>query len=226
MISFQNVSKIYGPHSIAVDKVNLNIAPKEFISIVGRSGAGKTTLIRLLTGEEQPTKGRIFFHKQEVQRMTPGEISQLRRRIGVVYQDFKLLAKKTIFENVAFALEVSGTGDDQIKTEVPQVLELVGIKDKISNFPAELSGGERQRASLARALINRPEVIVADEPTGNLDPIHTWDIIKLLLKINSLGTTIVLATHNKEIVNALGKRVVTMDKGKIIRDEERGKYVL
>lgn len=211
---------------MALDNVHLEIRPKEFISIVGRSGAGKTTLLRLLTGEEKPTRGRIFFDKIEVNKLSLNELPALRRRIGVVFQDFKLLQNKTAHENVAFALEASGAPDEQIKEDVPQVLELVGLKEKAGHLPCQLSGGEKQRAALARALILRPDVIVADEPTGNLDPVHSIEIINLLLKINSLGTTIILATHNRDIVNGLKRRVVTLEAGKVVRDEEEGKYII
>lgn len=226
MIKFHNVSKIYPHNSVALENINLEIKPYEFISLVGRSGAGKTTLLRLLIAEERPTRGRIFFNKEEVNKLNFNQLPVLRRKIGMVFQDFKLLSYKTIYENVAFALEVSGAGDEQIQSDTPQVLRLVGLKEKMENFPPQLSGGEKQRLSLARALINRPEVLIADEPTGNLDPVHTRDIIRLLLKINELGTTVILATHNKEIVNNLGRRVVTLEDGRLIRDEEKGKYIL
>lgn len=224
MVKFQNISKIYHPDYMALDSVNLEIQPKEFVSLVGRSGAGKTTLLRLLIGEERPTHGRVFLDNIEINKLSSGDLPRLRRRIGVVFQDFKLLSNKNAFENIAFALEASGAPDKQIKEDVPQVLELVGLKDKANHFPCQLSGGEKQRVAMARALINRPDIIVADEPTGNLDPIHSGEIIGLLLKINSLGTTIILATHNQDIVNGLKRRVVTMEAGKVIRDEEKGKY--
>jgi cell division transport system ATP-binding protein len=226
MIIFQNVTKTYNHNVVAVDKINFKIQPGEFVSIVGLSGAGKSTVIKLLIGEEKPTKGQIFFGSYEVNKLKSSELPEFRRHIGVIFQDFRLLAKKTAFENVAFALEVEGRPQKEINELVPQVLDLVGLKDKMFNFPAELSGGEKQRVAIARAMINRPEVLVADEPTGNLDPFNTWEVIKLLTKINELGSTIILATHSKEIVNTLGRRVITLENGKIVRDEENGRFMI
>lgn len=225
MIAFQNVSKVYGSMT-ALEDVSFRINPGEFVSIVGRSGAGKSTLIRLLIGEEKPTKGRVFFGQYEVNRLRDKDLPALRRHIGIVFQDFRLLPMKNAYENVAFALEVAGRPQSEIDELVPQVMDMVGLSDKLSNFPHELSGGEKQRVAIARAMVHRPEVIIADEPTGNLDPLNTWDVINILLKINELGTTLVLATHDKEIVNQLEKRVVTLDRGKVIRDEQKGKYIL
>ncbi len=229
MIFFKNVSKIYRGnhfHSIALEDINLEIKEKEFICLVGKSGAGKTTLLKLLIGEEKPTKGRVFFQSVEINQLKPSQLPELRRRIGMVFQDFKLLPKKTCFENIAFALEVCGRSQSKIKKLVPQLLELVGLSEKKDNFPYELSGGERQRVAIARALVHQPDVIIADEPTGNLDPINSWEIINLLLKINELGTTTILATHNKEIIDKIQKRVVCLEGGKIIRDQERGEYLI
>ncbi len=224
MIVFKNVSKIYQPDTAALADITFDIKPKEFVSIVGKSGAGKTTLLRLLLCEEKPTSGQIFFDGEDL-AFCP-DLPKLRRKIGVVFQDYKLLPSKNAYENVAYAMEVIGATDEEINRDVPQLLELVGLADKGQNFPNELSGGERQRISLARALIHRPEVILADEPTGNLDPYNKIDIIRLLMKINELGTTVVLATHDKEIINALGQRVITLEDGKVIRDEERGRFIL
>lgn len=226
MIYFDKVSKIYSQNSVALEDIELVIEPHEFVSIVGQSGAGKSTLLKLLLREERPTTGKIFFESVDVCKIPKHKIHNLRRKIGSVFQDFKLLSTKTAFENVAFAMEASGAEEDRIESDVPQVLELVGLKDKEWHFPSELSGGEKQRLAIARAIINQPEVILADEPTGNLDPINTVEIIKLLEKINELGTTVILTTHNKETVNHLNKRVITMECGKIIRDEKHGKYVL
>jgi cell division transport system ATP-binding protein len=226
MINFQSVSKIYNHNSVALEDVTFKINPNEFVSIVGRSGAGKSTIIKLLIGEEKPTRGRIFFGQYEVNKLKDRELPALRRHIGIVFQDFRLLPTKTAYENVAFALEVAGRPTREIKDLVPQVLDMVGLADKANNFPHELSGGEKQRVAIARAMVHRPEVIIADEPTGNLDPFHTAEIINLLLKINELGTTVILATHDKEIVNSLGRRVITLDKGIIIRDEEKGRFIL
>jgi len=226
MIQFVNVSKVYNSHSVALEDVTFEIEPKEFITVVGKSGAGKSTIVKLLIGEEKPTRGRVLFSKHEVNKLKPQELPLLRRHIGTIFQDFRLLPRKSAYENIAFALEVSGRSQTEIDEVVPQVLDMVGLADKAHNFPHELSGGERQRVAIARAMASRPAVIVADEPTGNLDPMNTWEIIKLLLKINELGTTIILATHSKDIVNHLGKRVITLDGGKIIRDEKKGRYIL
>lgn len=225
MIAFQNVSKAYGSMT-ALEDVGFRINPGEFVSVVGRSGAGKSTIIKLLIGEEKPTKGRVFFGQYEVNRLQDKDLPALRRHIGIVFQDFRLLPMKNAYENVSFALEVAGRPQSEIDELVPQVMDMVGLSDKMANFPHELSGGEKQRVAIARAMVHRPEVIIADEPTGNLDPLNTWDVMNILLKINELGTTMVLATHDKEIVNQLEKRVVTLDRGKVIRDEQKGKYIL
>ena len=226
MIGFHNVSKIYNKHSVALEDIDLEIKPGEFVSIVGRSGAGKSTLIKLLIGEEKPTKGRVVFGSYEVNRLEPKEMPRLRRQIGTVFQDFKLLPRKNAYENVAFALEVEGRSQSEIEELVPQVLDMVGLNDKQHNFPHELSGGEKQRVAIARAMIHRPALIIADEPTGNLDKDNTEEIIKLITKINELGTTVILATHNEHVVNLLHKRVVTLANGKIVRDEQKSKYAL
>jgi cell division transport system ATP-binding protein len=226
MIVFQNVWKVYNHKSVALEDVSFKVNANEFVFVVGRSGAGKSTILKLLIGEEKPTKGKIFFGQYEVNKLKNKELPALRRHIGIVFQDFKLLPNKTAYENVAFALEVAGRPSSEIRDLVPQVLDMVGLLDKAGNFPHELSGGEKQRVAIARAMIHRPEVILADEPTGNLDPFHTAEIINLLLKINNLGTTVILATHDKEIINSLGKRVITLENGKVIRDEEKGRFIL
>lgn len=228
MISFTNVSKQYGngANHIVLQDITLKIEPQEFITLVGKSGAGKSTLVKLMIGEEKPTNGKIIIAGKEVNRMRSSELPALRRRIGVVFQDFRLLPKKNVYENVAFAMEVAGRPQMEIKDIVPQMLDMVGLAERAEHFPHQLSGGEKQRVAIARAMINRPMVIVADEPTGNLDPINTGDIVKLLIKINELGTTVILATHSKDIVDALSKRVVSLDGGKIIRDEQNGTYIL
>lgn len=226
MIKFQNITKIYNHNTTAIDDVSFKIGGKEFVSIVGRSGAGKTTLLKLLLAEERPTRGKIFLDGQNVHKIKPGELSQLRRRIGVIFQDYRLLSSKNVYENVAYALEVIGASDLEISRDVPQVLEIVGLADKVQNFSKELSGGERQRVAIARALIPRPEIILADEPTGNLDPYHTREVMNLLSRINEMGTTIILATHNKEVINNLGRRVITLEKGKLVRDDEKGRFIL
>lgn len=225
MVLFQEVTKKYNhTEAPALHGVTLSIENGEFVSLVGRSGAGKSTLLRLLLREEHPSSGRVFFKGVDIFSLRGGEIPGYRRRVGVVFQEFKLLGSKTVFENVAFAMEASGRTDKEIHEDVPQALALVALQDKAHRFPQELSGGEKQRVAIARALVQRPEIMLADEPTGNLDPIHTWEIIRLLVKINELGTPVVLATHNKGIVDALGRRVVTLEDGKITHDIEKGKY--
>jgi len=226
MIKFESVNKIYPPNTIALDSVSFEIGPKEFVCFVGKSGAGKTTLLKLLMAEEKPSSGKVFFGNQDVQTITHDHLPELRRKIGAVFQDYRLLPSKTAYENIAYAMEVIGASDEEIARDVAQVLDIVGLKEKACNFPAQLSGGEKQRVAIARALIHRPEVILADEPTGNLDPYNTLDIIRLLLKINEFGTTVVLSTHNREVVNSLAKRAITLNEGKIIRDEKIGRFIL
>lgn len=229
MITFQNVTKIYesaGTLIKALDDVSFEVQPKEFVSIVGRSGAGKTTLLKLLMAEENPTDGSIIFEGEDVHAVKRSRLPLLRRKIGAIFQDYKLFPSKTAYGNISYIMEVMGVSDEEISGTVPQVLELVGLKERANNFPDELSGGERQRVAIARALAHRPDIILADEPTGNLDPFHTQEIIKLLVKINEMGSTLILATHNKEIINSLGKRVITLEKGQLIRDEAEGKFIL
>ncbi|MBU0624744.1 cell division ATP-binding protein FtsE [Patescibacteria group bacterium] len=226
MIRFKNVSKTYQPNIVGVQNVNLHIRPGEFVSIVGQSGTGKTTLVKLLIAEERPTRGQIIVGGWDISGIKPSEVPLLRRQIGVVFQDFKLLPKKTVYENVAFALEVAGVNPRRIKAIVPQALKIVGLTDKTGRYPRQLSGGEQQRVVIARSLVHRPKIIVADEPTGNLDSLNTWEIIDLLKRINGFGTTVVLVTHNREVVNALNRRVITIDNGLIVSDQEEGKYML
>lgn len=226
MIAFQNVSKLYNGGSAALEEVSFDVDPGEFLSLAGRSGAGKSTVIKLLIGEDKPSRGRVFFGQYEVNKLSDSDLPRFRRHIGVVFQDFRLLPTKNAHENVAFALEVEGRPQREIAELVPQVLDMVGLSEKAKNFPHELSGGEKQRVAIARAMVHRPEVVIADEPTGNLDPFHTWEIIRLLEKINELGTTVILATHDKEVINTLEKRVITLDRGRVVRDEEKGKYIL
>ncbi len=225
MIKLQDITKIFPRNILALENVSFEIKPKEFVSIAGKSGAGKTTLFRLLLAEEKPTKGQIFFDGQDLSKIEPEKLPPLRRKIGAVFQDYKLLPSKTTYENIAYVMEVIGATEEEIARDVTQVLEIVGLENRAQNFPAELSAGECQRAAIARALIHRPDVILADEPTGNLDPYHTLEILRLLLKIHELGTTIILATHNKEIINSLEKRVITLERGRVIRDEEKGRFV-
>lgn len=226
MITLENVSKSYDHKHKVVKNVSLAIKPGEFVSIVGQSGAGKTTLVRLLIGEERADEGRILIGDWDITRLRHREIPYLRRQIGVIFQDFKLLPKKTLEENVAFALQVSGGKPDKIKKVVPSVLKIVGLDDKKKRYPHEVSGGEQQRAAIARALVHQPKILLADEPTGNLDAINADEIINLLLRINKFGTTVILVTHNKEIVNRLNRRVITMENGQIINDQAHGKYLL
>ncbi|GMU74238.1 MAG: cell division ATP-binding protein FtsE [Candidatus Campbellbacteria bacterium] len=226
MISFDNVSKIYSDDSRALEEVTFSIDPGEFVSIVGHSGAGKTTLLKLLLIEERPTSGSVFLGETDIHSLSRREISDLRRRIGMIFQDFRLLPQKTAFENIAFAMEAAGRDDADIESDVPYALELVGLLDKAWKFPHQMSGGEKQRLAIARAIVNQPDVLVADEPTGNLDPLNTYEVIQILKKINDLGTTVLLTTHNKGVIDSLGKRVITMDKGRITRDDKEGRYVI
>lgn len=226
MIYFNNVSKIYSDSSAALDDVTLTVTSGEFVSIVGHSGAGKTTLVKMILADDIPTTGTVFFESLDVNKLKSVDLTNLRRRIGVVFQDFKLLSNKTAYENIAFAMEAAGKTNQEIASDVPHVLELVDLGNKMHHFPSQMSGGEQQRLSIARAIINQPEVIIADEPTGNLDPVNTYEIIQILKKINDLGTTVILTTHNRGIVDSIGKRVVTMEKGKIVRDDKDGKYII
>lgn len=226
MIYFDNVSKIYPDESIALENVTFSIDPKEFVSLVGHSGAGKTTLLKMLLAEEYPTDGAVFFDSNNIHNLKKSEIDFFRRNVGVVFQDFRLLPNKTVYENIAFAMEAAGKSDEQIEADVPHVLNLVDLGNKIWSFPHELSGGEKQRVAIARAIVNQPNIIIADEPTGNLDPINTYDIVQILKKINDLGTTVLLTTHNKGVIDSLGKRVITMVDGKIVRDDKEGNYIL
>lgn len=226
MIFFDKVSKIYSPTSTALEEVSFAIEPKEFVSFVGQSGAGKTTLLKLLLVEEKPSAGHVFFESVDVHSIPKKDLPFFRRKIGTIFEDFRLLPHKTAYENIAFAMEAAGKTHEEIENDVPQVLELTNLVERSWHFPNELSRGERQRVAIARAIVNQPEVIMADEPTGNLDPLNTWEIINILKKINELGTTVLLATHNKSIIDSLGRRVITLEKGKIVRDDKEGRYVV
>lgn len=232
MIKFDKVTKIYPTHSsngsptAVLQDISFEINEGEFVSIVGKSGAGKTTLIRLILGLEDPTYGEIYFKNKNIRTADSLEIQNIRRSIGGIFQDYRLLPAKTVYENVAYIMEVEGKGNNEIKKEVPKILELIGLSEKMNNFPKELSGGEQQRLAVARALVNHPKIIIADEPTGNLDPYNTYEVIFLLKKINKAGTTVILSTHDREIINKLGKRVITLVDGKIIRDEKEGRFII
>lgn len=226
MIIFEHVTKLYPPDIYGLRDLSLKIEAGEFVSIVGQSGAGKTTLAKMLIAEERPTQGRIIIGGWDITHIPSREIPELRRQIGVVFQDYKLLPRKTVYENVAFALEVAGTSSARIHEIVPQVLKIVGLENKARRFPFQMSGGEQQRVVIARSLVHRPKVLLADEPTGNLDTVNTQEILSLLQKINAFGTTIVLVTHNRDIVNALRRRVITLKDGRVLSDQAQGKYHL
>jgi len=229
MISFQNITKTYKTKSQlikAVDEVSFDIEEGEFISIVGKSGAGKTTLIKLLTGCEKPTTGRVMFNGANVGKCSSSSLQKMRRKIGIIFQDYKLLETRTVLENLRYIMEIIGVSDISIERDVKHVLDIVGLENRCSNFPSDLSGGEQQRLAIARALIHRPDVIIADEPTGNLDLYNAYEIINLFKKINDLGATVILATHDKDIITKLKKRVITLDKGRVISDDPVGKFLL
>ncbi len=226
LIRFDKVSKFYNGGPAALDAVDLDVKHGEFVSIVGHSGAGKSTLLKMILAELYPSEGAVLIDMDDTQHLSKGEVTQLRRKIGTVFQNFRLIDSKTVYENIAFALEVAGMGDEEIEVDVPHVLGLVDLHDKAEHFPKELSGGEQQRVAIARAIVIQPSLLIADEPTGNLDPINTYEVVQILKKINDLGTTVVLTTHNKGVVDSVGGRVVTMDAGKIVRDDSGGQYML
>lgn len=228
MIYFDNVTKKYTEFDTepSLENVTLSIAPGEFVTIVGHSGAGKTTLAKLILAEEKPTAGTVSYQSVNIHKLSEKDLMKLRQRIGVVFQDFRLIPNKNAYENIAFAMEAVGRDDDEINSDVSHVLALVGLENRVLHFPHQLSGGEKQRLAIARAIINQPDMIIADEPTGNLDPKNAHEIINILKKINALGTTVVLTTHNKGVVDSLGKRVITLENGHIIRDDKEGKYVI
>lgn len=224
MILLDRVTKVYNRSNTALDRVSLHVEPREFVIIVGSSGAGKSTLLKLLTKEENPTSGKIVVGGLDYDKLKDRDIPLVRRKIGVVFQDFKLLPNKNVFENVAFALEIVGFGNKEIQHTVPRVLDLVGLKGKEKRMPNELSGGERQRVAIARSVVRQPKILIADEPTGNLDPKHAWEVIKVLEKINKYGTTVVLTTHNQDIVNKLKRRVITIEDGRVVSDRANAQY--
>lgn len=227
MIKFIEVTKTYNNgKTVALKDVNLEIQQGEFISLVGKSGAGKSTLLSLITLELRPDSGRVLIEDQDIAYIPRSDVFYLRRKIGVVYQDIKLLPRRTAAENVSFAMEVNSVPDEQIARDVPKILELVGLREKMNSFPHQLSGGEKQRVAIARALAHKPVLLMADEPTGNLDDLNAWEIVQLLLKINQFGTTVLLATHASQLVDKIKKRVVTLEEGEITYDQKKGKYVL
>jgi cell division transport system ATP-binding protein len=225
LVELRDISKRFGAH-VALDHINLKLYKGEFLSLVGPSGAGKSTLIKCLTLQEWPDEGRIIVAGRDITMLRRRELPYYRRKVGFIFQDYKLLATKTVYENVAFALEVSSVPSREIRERVQVMLETVGMATKRDNFPHELSGGEQQRVAIARALVHDPKILIADEPTGNLDPVNTWEIIELLYKINKAGTMVILATHDREIVDALKKRVITIRAGQIVADQEKGTYLV
>ncbi len=226
MIKIINLSKTYNKTVQALRDVSLHIKPGEFVSIVGQSGSGKSTMVKLIIAEERPDSGKIIVGGWDIIGIKNREVPTLRRQVGVIFQDFKLLPKKTVFENIAFAMEVCGFPNKEIVKTVRQMIALVGLKGKEDRYPSQLSGGEQQRVAIARSLVHKPKLLIADEPTGNLDSINTREIIDILKKINSMGTTVVLVTHNKDVVNSLRSRVITLDNGQIISDQAEGRYLL
>ncbi len=226
MIFFDRVTKIYPDRSLALDQITFSVERGEFLSVVGHSGAGKTTLLKMILVEERPTSGSVWLDSIDIHALGRSYLHRLRRKIGAVFQDYRLLPNKTVFENIAFTMEAAGRDDADIISDVPHVLELVGLTDKLWNFPHQLSGGEKQRVAIARAIVNQPDILIADEPTGNLDPVNTSEVVQIFKKINDLGTTVILTTHNKNVVEAVGRRVITLENGRLVRDDKHGRYVL
>jgi cell division transport system ATP-binding protein len=231
MIFFNKVTKIYPPYlnkeeRVVLEDVSFKLNKGEFICLVGRSGAGKTTLFNLLLGEEKPTSGEVFFDGIDVHKASVNNSHRIKRRIGTIFQDYKLLSSKTVYENIAYAMEVTGCSDEEIARTVPKALSTVGLEKQAFQFPNQISGGEKQRTAIARALIHDPDVILADEPTGDLDPYNARDVLNLLLEINKAGTTVILATHSRDIVNSVGRRVITIRDGKVASDSNQGKFIL
>ncbi|XKT74790.1 MAG: cell division ATP-binding protein FtsE [Patescibacteria group bacterium UBA2163] len=226
MIYFDDICKKYTDNSVALENVTLSIEPEEFVSIVGHAGAGKTTILKMILAEEKPSSGAVFFESVNIHNIPRSKLHTLRRKMGTVFQDFRLIPHMTAYENIAFAMEAAGRSDEEIAADVPHVLDLVDLSNKAWNFPYELSGGERQRVAIGRAIVNQPDVLLADEPTGNLDPINTYQVVEILKRINELGTTVILTSHNKGVIDSLGHRVITMDNGRVVRDDKEGRYVL
>lgn len=226
MIYFNDVTKKYNKSDASLKDVSFSVSRGEFVSIIGHSGAGKTTIIKLILAEEKPTEGTVFFESKNINKLSSRGLTKLRRKIGTIFQDFRLLRDKTVYENIAFTMEATGRKDEEIMQDVPHILELVDLTNKAFHYPNQLSGGEKQRLGIARAIINQPEIILADEPTGNLDPLNSTEVINILKKINELGTTVILATHDKNIVDQVKKRVITLENGCIVRDDKEGKYMI
>lgn len=224
MVEFKDVSKVYDNRIFAINDINFKVEPGEFVFLIGPSGSGKTTIIKMLIRDEIPSTGKIIFNEKDITKINRDSVYKLRREIGVIFQDYKLVQEKTAYENVAFAMEAAGKKDSEIKETVPYVLDIVGLSKRMKAFPRQLSGGEQQRVTIARAIANNPKILIADEPTGNLDPASAWDIVQILSKINNWGTTVIMSTHGTDIVNALNKRVIQMENGRIIRDDSAGSY--
>lgn len=226
MIYFNNVTKKYKDGDASLENVNLSITQGEFVAIVGHSGAGKTTITKLILAEEKPTEGTIFFESTDIHKLSQKDLRAFRQKVGIVFQDFRLLPNKTVYENIAFAMEALDKDDDEIAEDIPHVLDLVGLLSKANLFPHQLSGGEKQRLAIARAIITQPDIVIADEPTGNLDPVNTNEVVNLLKKLNDLGTTIILTTHNKSVIDQLKKRIITLENGRVVHDDKEGKHML
>lgn len=225
MIYFNNVTKKYNDNT-SLENISFTVTQGEFVSIVGHSGAGKTTLTKLILAEESPTEGEVFFESTNIHKLSKKDLTNFRRKVGVVFQDFRLLPNKTAYENIAFAMEAIGKSDQEIREDVSHVIELVDLTNRAHHFPHQLSGGEKQRLAIARAIITQPDLIIADEPTGNLDPVNTSEVVNILKKINDLGTTVILTTHNRNVIEQIKKRVITLESGRIVRDDKDGKYMI
>ena len=227
MIKFSKVTKVYPPDFPALQDISFEVKEGEFVSIVGKSGAGKTTLIKLILGLEEPSLGEVYFKNLKVKDLSPHKLQEVRRQVGAIFQDYRLLEAKTVYENVAYVMHIDDVASEEvIEREVMEVLDIIGLTNKMNNFPSELSGGERQRLAIARAIASHPDIIIADEPTGNLDPYNSYEVMTILQKINQSGKTVILASHNRDLINKIGKRVITLEEGRILRDETKGKFII